>query len=226
MYPAGVDAWVNLNVPAQHAVMLSFLTLDVRQFLNNKCDTDLDHIAIKVRARTSGDLNLTVCGHDPPSAEVYHADTVSVRLFTEWGKVRGTGFRLLYSFHSRRQTPEMLANGMWNCSVAVWNSIKDHFPCDLKAQCAGGEDEKGCPYSSPLCAPGEFFFGHSCYSYVKNKLDINWTFASVQCQTRGGHLASLNDMAEWRNVMKMLRQYVVDRAFSGLRTATSSLPQM
>ena len=228
LYPPGVDAWVRLNVPSQHAVMLSFLAWDVWDLKNllHACHAAMDHIEITFRMQSSGDLNIMSCFKDPLKGKVYFADIVSVRLYTNWNKLRATGFRLLYSFHRQGQTPERNADGRWNCSVPFWDSIKDHFPCDLEAECVGAEDEKDCPYSSPLCAPGEFFLGHSCYIYVKRRSQITWDFASAQCQIRTGHLVSFNDMAEWRDLMKLLREHDVKPVFVGLSTATLSLPQM
>ena len=208
--------------------MLSFLALDVLDIkrLLLTCHAALDHIEIKFRTQSARDLNLMSCFKDPLKEKVYFADLVSVRLYSNWNKIRATGFRLLYSFHRQGQTPERGADGRWNCSVPFWDSIKDHFPCDMESECVGAEDETDCPYSSLLCEPGEFFLGHSCYTYVKGTSKITWAFASAQCQIRRSHLVSFNDMGEWRGLMKLLRQYDVKPAFVGLSTATQSLPQM
>ena len=223
-----MDAWVRLNVPSQHAVMLSFLTLDVGDVHSDVrgCHSESDYISIKFRVTSYADVDLMACSGHPTTEKVYRAETVLVGLVTNWDKLRGTGFRLSYSFHRQGQTPERNADGRWNCSVPFWDSIKDHFPCDLEVECVGAEDEKDCPYSSHLCAPGEFFLGHSCYMYVKGRSEITWDFASVQCQKHGGHLVSLNDMAEWRSVMQLLRQFGVGRVFAGITTASQSLPEM
>ena len=227
MYPPGVNAEVHLTVPSQHVAMLSFLALDISNVKIGKrsCNEKFDHVLMETRGLASGSMNFTICRTESLEGKVYRADVILIRFITDWNKQRGTGFRLLYSFHSQGQTPERLANGTWNCSVTFWASVQDHFPCNLISECVGGEDEKDCPYTSPLCEPGEFFLGHSCYKYVKEGAD-SWNFASAQCQNRDSQLVSLNDVNEWRRVEEMLQQHGVLKAYTGLRAASPVLPMM
>ena len=212
--------------------MLSFLALDIYNVMvvnevmqGANCHRMMSRIDITTRGPSSGNLTIGVCGHDPPAEKVYHASVIFVRFFSDWDKSRGTGFRLVYSVHQQGQTPERLANGLWNCSVPFWASVKIHFQCDLAKECAEGEDERDCPYSNPLCARGEFFLGHSCYTYGKVE-PMSWKSASLQCQNRGAQLVSLNDVDEWRSVTGMLRQFDVVDVYTGLRDASPALPMM
>ena len=206
--------------------MLSFLALDLYNSMEGKtCPRTMSKVDITTRGPSSGNLTLSVCGHDPPTEKVYHASVVFVRFFSDWNKRRGTGFRLVYSFHPEGQTPERLANGLWNCSVPFWDSIKIHFQCNLAKECEEGEDERDCPYSNPLCAHGDFFLGHSCYTYEKVG-PISWKTASLQCQNRGAQLVSLNDVNEWKSVTEMLRQLNVVEVYTGLREVSPALPMM
>ena len=227
LYPPGVDKEIRLTVPPQHVTMLTFLALNMSEVKSGKkaCYLQFDRIFITTRGLSSGNLTLIICGSDPPKEKLYTADVISVRFVTNWSDMRATGFRLLYSFHSRGETPEQLPNGTWNCSVQSWASVQDHFPCNLLTECAGGEDEADCPYSSPLCAQGEFFMGHSCYTYLRVG-EISWKVASAQCQMKGSQLVSLNDMSEWRGVIQILRQYGVLQAYTGLRSTSPALPMM
>ena len=229
MYSPGFESELHLNLPARHVAMLTFLHLDLtvlrnRQFLDD-CSKRNDLVVIEMRRSLSDTLSITICGNSPPERSVYQADVISVKFFAYWGQWRGTGFRLLYSFHSQGQTPERFASGMWNCSVGSWSSIKDHFPCDLVKECVGGEDEQDCPYSSSQCEPGQFILGHSCYTYVKAREALSWNSASAQCQIRGGQLVSLNGVTEWRKFTNMLQQFGVVRVYTGLRSASLALPQ-
>ena len=216
-----------LPVPPQHVTMMSFLGLDISNVKSGKrsCSKKFDHVLIETRGLASGTMNFTICGTDTPEGKVYRADVISVRFTTAWDKQRGTGFRLLYSFHNHGETPELLADGTWNCSVTFWASVQDHFPCNLVSECVEGEDEKDCSYSSPVCEADEFFLGHSCYKYVKEGAN-SWKFASAQCQNRGSQLVSLNDVNEWRSLVEMLRQHGVFKVYTGLRAASPSLPMM
>ena len=209
--------------------MLTFVHLDLavskKKQTGDACAECGDRVVIETRGPSSANLNLTVCGSIAPERSVHPATVISVKFFAYWGRWRGTGFRLVYSFHSRGQAPVRFANGMWNCSVAYWSSIKDHFPCNLAKECVEGEDEQNCPYSSPLCETGQFNLGHSCYTYVKARAALSWNSASAQCQISGGQLVSLNDVVEWRNLTKLLLQHGVIRAYTGLRPASLALPE-
>ena len=230
MYPPGFESVLPLNLSVHHVAMLTFLGLDLavlhKREIPAGCNGGNDLVVIEMRRSLSDILSITICGNIPPERLVYQADVISVRFVAYWGRCRGTGFRLLYSFHSQGQTLERFANGLWNCSVVSWSSIKDHFPCNLVKECVGGEDEEDCPYSSPLCEPGQFILGHSCYTYVKAREALSWNSASAQCQIRGGQLVSLNGVTEWRNLTNMLQQFGVARVYTGLRSASLlALPQ-
>ena len=207
--------------------MLLFLALDIysQNFFGTLCPPLSDHLLIRTRGPSSGNFNLTVCGNVPPEKRMYPADVIFFRFFSNWAALRGTGFKLLYSFHSLGQMLQRSADGKWNCSVASWASMRVHFSCNLVVECAGGEDEQDCPYSSPLCEPGQFFLGHSCYTYMQAG-EKSWDSASAQCQVSGSQLVSLNDMDEWRTVTRLLRQHGVLRVFTGLRSVSPALPLM
>ena len=227
LYPPDVDLQVRLVVTPHRAALLSFRALNFGKDVlsSGACVYSRDHIIITVGHSFSGTCQL-ICGNNLPKEELYLTEFIFVTFYTNGDNKRGTGFRLLYSLHNKAQTPEQFADGTWNCSVSFWASIQEHFSCNLDVQCAGREDEMDCPYNSPLCEPGDFILGHSCYRYVKTGEPITWSFASVQCQKQGRQLVSLNDVDEWRSVTKLLRQYHISRVFAGLHITSLTLPKM
>ena len=223
LYPSGVDLHVRLVVKPHHAALLSFRALNIHWSVGLNCVRDYMVITF---TQSSNETHQLICGYDFPKEKMYQADLIFFNLYTYGDNKRGTGFRLLYSLYNKGQTPEQFADGTWNCSVAFWASIQEHFSCNLAVQCAGREDEMDCPYSSPLCEPGDFFLGRSCYRYVKTGELITWSFASVQCQKQGRQLVNLNDVDEWRSVTKLLRQYHISLVFVGLHIRPLTLPKM
>ena len=55
------------------------------------------------------------------------------------------------------------AGGQWLCSGAEWPHFRPHFPCNLQADCLGGEDEVGCPYVTAGCGLGRLDLHGVCY---------------------------------------------------------------
>nr|KAG5697923.1 hypothetical protein BaRGS_026861 [Batillaria attramentaria] len=97
----------------------------------------------------------TICEKRSLAPEVLNTTVLYVRFVSFiWSFNSGTGFRLLFSFHDRQSQPEKLPGGTWNCSVPYWDDFKQHFPCDLQPQCANGEDELDCSYTTDTCGPG------------------------------------------------------------------------
>ena len=207
--------------------MLSFPAVNFGNDMltRKKCWYLSDHLLIKV-GQSSREPNQPICGNDSPKEKLYHTDVIFLTFYTNGDQMRGTGFRLLYSLYSKEQTPQQFVDGTWNCCAAFWVSFQEHFSCNLAVQCAERDDEMNCPYSSPLCEPGDFFLGHSCYNYVKTESLTTWSFASVQCQKQGRQLVSLNDVDEWRSVTKQLRRYHISLMFAGLRITPLTLPKM
>ena len=166
---------------------------------------------------SSSDIVLCAFGRFRPDPEVItDASVFRVHLTTYYIYGEKTGFRLLFSFHPDAEKPEKLPGGKWNCSVPNWSELLQHFPCNLKADCAAGEDEADCPYTSPLCPLGQFHYGHSCYLYVKPDELMSWNDVSADCQLRGGHLVTFNDWAEWDYVTSVLHSHNVAAVFVGL----------
>lgn len=138
------------------------------------------------------------------------------------------GQRLRFSFHNRTALPQQFPNGSWNCSVPYWPDFKQHFLCNFNTECAGGEDEASCPYTTETCGPGLISIGGLCYIYRIPQHKISWMDADRLCRLQGATLALLKSDEEWSRVAHDLRRGIHPRKplFIGLRTSSRRLPAM
>ena len=128
--------------------------------------------------------------------------------------------------------PESLpGNNTWNCSVPHWSSFQRHFLCNLRQECANGEDEAQCPYAP--CDRGGISFAGQCYFLVTDDTDITWKKAQTLCRNAGAYIVSLASPREWSDVMTWLhlavpwlerRMYII--TYLGLASPPSTLPSM
>ncbi|KAK7469766.1 hypothetical protein BaRGS_00036248 [Batillaria attramentaria] len=103
----------------------------------------------------------SVCDHGYGPFSAYEADVMFlyVRMDIDWRYEENSNFRIVFSFHETHSVePKLLPGGKWNCSVPDMLSFRSHFPCDLVADCAGGEDEADCPYTG-RCGQGKLTIG-------------------------------------------------------------------
>ena len=123
--------------------------------------------------------------------------------------------------------PQQLPSGRWNCSVPEWSEFDPHFACNLVAECVGGEDENGCPYTG-RCGLGKLSILDGCYELVHSSEKLTWAQTNDICIERGGHLVALNTPEERREVLKVLDMMITDPLFPlGLRsTDYYGLPDM
>ena len=126
--------------------------------------------------------------------------------------------------------------GQWNCSVPYWPDFKDHFVCNLVANCIHGEDEQHCPYTSASCPLTHFRAAGRCFRYVDPDSTLTWNEAGRLCGQGQGrsayssYLASFNTPEEWHEVTRLLRlrslRLKTERVFVGLRYVGDALPMM
>ena len=102
------------------------------------------------------------------------------------------------------EVPGRLANNTWNCSVPSWPRFRRHFLCDLRQDCAGGEDEVQCPYSPCNKQGGVRLRGH-CYFFIELFTRLTWQQGQDECRKVGADLASLTSRREWIDVMYWLQ---------------------
>ena len=133
------------------------------------------------------------------------------------------GFRFFFSFHNQSALLPQLPGGQWNCSVPHWEDFQAHFPCNLVAECVGGEDEQDCPYTNvSRCGAGAISLGESCYFYVISEKDVSWNDAMATCEQKDAYLANLNKENEWYDIMDLLTVRAA-AVYLGLRSASLHL---
>ena len=156
----------------------------------------------------------------PPKPTLLKASAVSIDIikFTDAEVYENPSrFRLLFSFHNESSQLEKLPGGKWNCSVPHWSDFHQHFPCNLEPECAGGQDEVQCPYTTDTCGQGRLTINGSCYIYVTPSRDVSWNEAAQICSRKDAQLGSLNTVEEWENVMEILTLSDYKYVFTSLR---------
>ena len=187
---------MTITVPANHSIMVSFVSLDLQ-----KC-SDCDFVQVYVTNACTGVPEETLCYHTGLKPTVYKTEHLSIR-FRSNRKKQATGFRLLFSFHYTSQSPVQLRNGKWNCAVPEPSALLQHFACSPHTFCDGGEDRVagGCP-SADICGPRIIRLGGGCYRHVHPLREVSWEEAEDTCKSNHGHLVSLNTQQEW-DAMRM-----------------------
>ena len=129
------------------------------------------------------------------------------------------------------ELPQRLAgtNNTWNCSVRHWPRFQRHFRCNMRQECAHGEDETECPYS--YCSHGGVRIDRHCYFYVVNDVGLTCREAQRECGLMGANLASLTSLGSWNGVMTWLHLHSLWKDGDtytniGLTSAQPALPYM
>ena len=231
---------ISLPIPVDHVIMVSVLHMDIPGRFY-RCESyayvsfyDGDDFSRKLRV---------LCGNTIPGPEVYDLDSgvFYVRFLSLASGNAVAGFRLQFSFYPRSARPLRLPDGTWNCSVADWPDFRHHFPCNLQAECARGEDEEQCPYTSPRCGRGRLSVGGRCY-YMRSLQrvekqaslsipeggyeSVSWKAAEERCRQEGGHLASLSSYREMADVRQLLFSSDDEPFFIGMVPVERSVPYL
>ena len=233
-----MDTSIKLLIPVGHVIMISVFHMDIPGRFDG-CQPDA-YVSFHDSDDFSRELKV-LCGNTIPGPEVYDLDSgVFYVRFSSHASYKGVaGFRLQFSFYPRSARPLQLPDGTWNCSVADWPDFRHHFPCNLHADCARGEDEEQCPYTSDLCGPGLLTIGGRCYFYgwntmVKGFVIINpnrnekrsWANDEKECQSVGTRLASLGSYQEMSEVRKLLYKTDTPVVFVGMIPVDASAPYL
>ena len=180
-----------------------------------------------------------LCGNTIPGPKLYETNLLTF-FFYGWGNSSSfTGFKIQFSFYPRSARPLRLPDGTWNCSVANWPDFRHHFPCNLHADCARGEDEEQCPYTSDLCGPGLLTIGGRCYSYTWNIMTkgylltlryqnqhTTWKAAMEDCRRNGARLASLGSYQEMSEVRELLYKTDTPVVIIGMIPVAAAAPYL
>ncbi|KAK7487222.1 hypothetical protein BaRGS_00021574 [Batillaria attramentaria] len=144
-YLSRTGSCVNLNGSENHVIMISFLDFDIEQ--TEHCE--FDFVEIFSDKDCNGTSILKACGSLEPATKVYQTSSLSVKFQSDRG-IQGTGFRLVYSFHSQPSIPEQLPDG------------------NPALECAGGEDAAvDCSIMGEICGRSSISYGTSCYTNMQ-----------------------------------------------------------
>ena len=239
-YLLSMDTSFRLLIPVGHVIMVSVFHMDIPGTYDS-CVPDA-YVSFHDSDDFSRELGI-LCGNTIPGPEVYDLDSGRFYVrFTSLGSHTGVaGFRLQFSFYPRSARPLRLPDGTWNCSVANWPDFRHHFPCNLQAECARGEDEEQCPYNSPRCGRGRLSVGGRCY-YMRSfqrvekqvslsisewvYVRVSWKAAEERCRQAGGHLASLSSYREMADVRQLLFSSDDVPFFIGMIPVERSVPYL
>lgn len=239
-YLLSMDTSFRLLIPVGHVIMVSVFHMDITgRFF--RCEPDA-YVSFHDSDDFSRELRV-LCGNTIPGPEVYDLDSgvFYVRFLSYASYKAVVGFRLQFSFYPRSARPFRLPDGTWNCSVANWPDFRHHFPCNLHADCARGEDEEQCPYNSPRCGRGRLSVGGRCY-YMRSfqrvekqvslsisewvYVRVSWKAAEERCRQEGGHLASLSSYREMADVRQLLFSSDDEPFFIGMIPVERSVPYL
>ena len=239
-YILSMDTSVRLLIPVGHVIMVSVYHMDILGRYDS-CKPDA-YVSFHDSDDFSRELRV-LCGNTIPGPEVYDLDSgvFYVRFLSRANYKAVAGFRLQFSFYPRSARPLRLPDGTWNCSVANWPDFRHHFPCNLRAECARGEDEEQCPYNRPRCGRGRLSVGGRCY-YIRSfqRLEklvslsilregyvrVSWKAAEERCRQEGGHLASLSSYREMADVRQLLFSSDDEPFFIGMIPVERSVPYL
>ena len=217
-FPTAIDSWATIRLLGHRQAVVQFLNLD---FALGACHDQFVELFVggKSAVHSAGKYCAVL-----PGVEAYSED-VHVHFFSGAVNRKSKGFRLQFVF--RRWILEKVGDDLWNCSVATFKEdYGSFFPCDVKPNCLRGEDEENCPYTNTSeCQTGQWWLAGRCYEYVDEPVST-WTKASAECRKRGGALASLNTVGEWKTVRSMLAQRSAGDVYIGLKSSGPLLPPM
>ncbi|KAK7489227.1 hypothetical protein BaRGS_00019479, partial [Batillaria attramentaria] len=214
-----MDADIVVDPPLRHVLMFSFPHFDLDW--NTRCAR---HDFLEAKTYDKGEQTLfriTADDYVPPQVYQFQIQLIFV---TDDARTR-TGFKMLYTIHPVSEKPTEVGRGVFNCSVPHFHTFKEHLTCNVATECAGGEDETDCPYTSTECGPGYIDGISKCYKYVDVKKELSWYDAYNECKNRGMELVSPRTPAEWQNFRDILNSTAIQSytTYIGLRTSLTSM---
>ena len=217
---------ISVKVPANHAVMVSIQALD--SYYNGEV---CDKYGMELVDDTTGRLLLVICNKFAGDSNLLETRGFTVVYKSEQRLGNDfKGMRMRFSFHSNKALPQRLEDGTWNCSVPHWADFQQHLQCNLRVECASGEDEAQCPYTTDDCGPGRISIDGVCYVYVVPEEAVSWVEADNNCRLGNSRLASLETEEEWIRVTRFLTEFgglsETNPLYIGLKLSVGQLPDM
>jgi hypothetical protein len=141
------DGSGNVTVPNGFSVMISFPMFNILGTLTVTVYEDDSAHATNSNKKLQVLSSWSESTFKPMPAMVYSkARLISVRLHLDHKylmHIEMGSFKMLYSFRTPSNTPQLLAKGVFNCSVDFYGEFKHHLHCNLQRECIYGEDETG-----------------------------------------------------------------------------------
>ncbi|XP_070198786.1 relaxin receptor 2-like [Littorina saxatilis] len=112
----------------------------------------------------------------PDDHVIYNITSLTVIVIKKTFSRPNPTFSLAFSFHQPDTVlPTRIDDGVWNCSGVVnWTEVQVHYPCDVRRDCLGGEDEARCPYNNTeVCGTEGLLVSGRCYFFLPYR-DILW----------------------------------------------------
>ena len=185
---------VHIDVPRNHQFMIS--TRTTTAYANGRVGLSLKPNRLS--------------WYDCTEMRNWPAQYLKVERFFVRSGATGPCFHLHFSFHN---STALLARShlKWNCSVPYWEDFKQHFPCNLNAECIGLEDEFGCPYTyDSRCPPGFIALAGSCFIVLQFQAKISWHMSRTICKRFKARLANLHTPEMFLRVMKFVYDHYGD----------------
>ena len=221
----GINASYELVVPEHHVAMVSFPRFDMW----DRRPTDAQSLGLwlySIDKTGTRSLSLHANGQVVLTASVYQSVSLLFHAKSPEDCVgHGAGFKALFSFHPVSQRPEILDNGLFNCSEPAYSTFRQHLDCNLESECQGGEDEaEHCPFTTAACK-GLASSGNKCFFMVNVWDGLSAHDGQKECERYKGDLAQMRTESEWDGVRKMF-QYGkrFGNYWFGLRSGDSTFP--
>ena len=225
--PPDVDEDDELTVPDGHSVMVSFQQIGT----GTEAEFCIPDNAAIIRIPDQPSNSHTYCFDTKHTLPLFFVNVSTVNITFQFSFIQSqiyTGFRLRFSFHENPARINFLKDtNQFDCSGRYWPQFRPHFPCNLKRDCVGGEDEAECPYMSiETCGQDYLAVSGSCFILDRNSTVRSWSEASLSCSNSNQHLPALNTREEWEDFQRLLDYQKGIIPFIGLSFGLSRLPNM
>ena len=158
------DYRAKLFVPLNHSILVSLVHLDVVN--TTSVDNTLGIMQDETRLPT-----MLYERKDAYFLKVFRAKEIRfVYSYSLHANVITTGFKLRFSFILSQFEPVVVSGdgrGLLNCSTPSYSQWKEHVRCNLHLQCAGRQDERGCPFTDKHC-DGDISIAGSCLHILQH----------------------------------------------------------
>ena len=215
---------IRVTVPDDHVILVSFPVFDLRWPWYSEHKGFVELLTTEKSGNVTPIWRFSSFETIPPDL---YSTSILIRLVIPLQSNLIRGFKMVFTVHPVAQTPPKVSEGVFNCSVSFYETFKEHFHCNQKAECSGGEDEgEQCSLSGSLCHGG-MAVGSKCYFTIRKSQALTWQKARRECEKLGGDLATIRSHGEWTAFAQIRKAgSVVSEAYVGMQSFHSSLPNI